>query len=393
MSKWEKVKIQEVFDYASRGKSPNYVENSSIKVINQACIYWDDVIFDNVKFQDESKVNEGRFLIHGDILVNSTGTGTLGRCNIFENTDSTSRYIADSHVTVMRPSKKISSSFFRYFMMAENTQMEINLRCVNGSTNQIELSKEKFLDFLIPLPPIEEQKKIAEILDKASNLISLRKKQIEKFDLLVKARFVEMFGDPVLNLMGWEKSELCNHISVVGGYAFKSDNFLESGIPVLRIGNINSGIFRNTNLVFWKKDDKLNRYLMYPNDLVISLTGTVGKDDYGNVCILGDEYDCYYLNQRNAKLDLGETIDKYYLAYTLKFPMIKAKFTGISRGVRQANISNSDILGLTIPIPPIPIQNQFADFVQKVEKQKAQLQQGLVKLELTYKALIQQYFN
>ena len=66
----------------------------------------------------------------------------------------------------------------------------------------------------------------------------------------------------------------------------------------MRIGNINAGTFRPVNLVYWKKDDDLSRYLMYPGDLVMSLTGTVGKDDYGNVCILGPEYEKYYLNQR-----------------------------------------------------------------------------------------------
>ena len=102
----------------------------------------------------------------------------------------------------------------------------------------------------------------------------------------------------------------------------------------------------------------------------MSLTGTVGKDDYGNVCILGSEYEMYYLNQRNAKLELKDGLDKYYLAELLKFPQIKKRLTGISRGVRQANISNKDILDLSVPIPPMKLQNQFADFVAQVDKSK-----------------------
>ena len=89
-----------------------------------------------------------------------------------------------------------------------------------------------------------------------------------------------------------------------------------------------------------------------------------------NVCILGDEYPEYYLNQRNAKLCLKETIDKYYLSELLKFERIKKRLTGISRGVRQANISNRDILGLNVPIPPIELQHQFADFVTQTDKSK-----------------------
>ena len=77
---------------------------------------------------------------------------------------------------------------------------------------------------------------------------------------------------------------------------------------MLRIGNINAGFFKPVNLVFWDDDEALSRYKMYPGDLVMSLTGTVGKDDYGNVCILGNDFDEYYLNQRNAKLKLKESI-------------------------------------------------------------------------------------
>ena len=202
-----------------------------------------------------------------------------------------------------------------------------------------------------------------------------------------------MFGNPEINDMHWDEHKLSDELSVIGGYAFKSDSFQEDGIPVLRIGNINAGVFRPINLVFWEKDDTLFKYLMYPGDLVMSLTGTVGKDDYGNVCILGSEYEMYYLNQRNAKLELKDGLDKYYLAELLKFPQIKKRLTGISRGVRQANISNKDILDLSVPIPPMKLQNQFADFVAQVDKSKLAVQKSLEQLEILKKSLMQAYFG
>lgn len=185
-----------------------------------------------------------------------------------------------------------------------------------------------------------------------------------------KSRFVEMFGDPEKNTKGWTEKSISNYLNIIGGYAFRSDNFVEEGIPVLRIGNINSGYFKDTNMVYWKYDDELSRYAIYPGDLVMSLTGTVGKDDYGNVCFLGKDYDMYYLNQRNAKLGLKEGLNKYYLAFILKFPAIKSRLTGISRGVRQANISNRDILNLVLPVPPLDLQNQFEELVHQVDKLK-----------------------
>ena len=239
----------------------------------------------------------------------------------------------------------------------------------------------------------KEQKSIAEILSKMDSLISLRKQQIAKLDELVKARFVEMFGDPVANIANWPIERLEKHLTIIGGYAFKSDGFRAKGIPVLRIGNINSGYFQPTNMVYWHDDSTLERYKMHPGDLVISLTGTVGKNDYGNVCILGNDYSEYYLNQRNAKLELNETLNGIYLSELLKFPQIKGRLTGISRGIRQANISNKDILSLPILIPPISLQKQFAAFVERVERQKQTVQQSLEKLELMKKALMQEYFG
>ena len=186
-----------------------------------------------------------------------------------------------------------------------------------------------------------------------------------------QSRFIELFGDPDVNSKGWNECALSEKLNVVGGYAFKSDQFDEErGIPVLRIGNINAGFFRPVNLVYWHEDESLERYIVYPGELVMSLTGTVGKDDYGNVCILGDDYGKYYLNQRNAKLEIVEGIDKYYLSQLLKFEQIKKRLTGISRGVRQANISNKDILNLVVPVPPMEIQEQFSAFVAQTDKSK-----------------------
>lgn len=240
---------------------------------------------------------------------------------------------------------------------------------------------------------LNEQCHIALVLDKIVSLISLRKQQLAKLDELVKARFVEMFGDPATNPMHWQESQLSDHLDIIGGYAFKSEGFAETGIPVLRIGNINSGHFLPVNMVYWQEDQSLQRYKMYPGDLVMSLTGTVGKDDYGNVCILGDDYTEYYLNQRNAKLNIKQTLNKYYLSEMLKFSKIKKRLTGISRGVRQANISNKDILSLLVPIPPIGIQKQFAAFVERTNKSKLTIQQSLDKLEVLKKSLMQEYFG
>lgn len=241
-------------------------------------------------------------------------------------------------------------------------------QAIGGVIKYIKLGN--LADAIIPVPVIEKQREIIEIIEKCNGTIAYRHQELLLMDQLVKSRFIEMFGDPVTNPLRWAMLPLEKCLTVLGGYAFKSEEFKTSGVPVLRIGNINTGAFTPTNMVYWSKDDCLTRYQVLPGDLVISLTGTVGKDDYGNVCILGDAYPMYYLNQRNAKLILDDELNKHYLSELLKFSQIKKKLTGISRGVRQANISNRDILNLVVPIPPIEIQVQFAAFVEQVDKSK-----------------------
>jgi type I restriction enzyme S subunit len=268
------------------------------------------------------------------------------------------------------------------------------IRAVATGSVRVNLKFTMLYEFPINLPDKEVQKEMVKKLDGVKHVISLREQEMQALDDLVKARFVEMFGDPDTNTMGWTERPLSEMLNVLGGYAFKSEGFSEvDGIPVLRIGNINAGFFKPVNMVFWAEDESLDRYIMYPGDLVMSLTGTVGKDDYGNVCILGNDYDKYYLNQRNAKLELKEGLDKYYLSQLLRFEKIKKRLTGISRGVRQANISNKDILNLSVPIPPSDFQLQYAAFVAQVDKSKAVVQKALDEAQILFDSLMQQYFD
>ena len=228
----------------------------------------------------------------------------------------------------------------------------------------------EYSKFKIKNRSIAEQNNIVKELDTVATAIDNAKQRLNALDELVKSRFIEMFGHPDANEKGWEKSKLENFINVVGGYAFKSQKYLSKGIPVLRIGNINAGYFRDTNLVFYQEDSALEKYKIYPNDLVISLTGTAGKDDYGNICLMDSTYGVYYLNQRNAKIEIKHNFNRFFLMYLFAHPEIKQHLTGKNHGIRQGNILNKDILELDVYVPPIELQNEFADFVKLIDKSK-----------------------
>lgn len=300
------------------------------------------------------------YVLHaGDLLVGMDGEFNIAR---WKSIDA----LLNQRVCKLTAKERTNEEYLRFAMVKVLKAIEDKTAFVTVK----HLSAKELNKLELDIPCIEEQNLRADSLSKLEKIISFREEELRLLDNLIKARFIELFGEPDSNPLGWVTEALEFHLDVVGGYAFKSNGFEASGIPVLRIGNINSGRFLAVNMVYWPDDPALDRYKMYPGDLVMSLTGTVGKDDYGNVCILGADYPVYYLNQRNAKLALKDSLHRAYLAELLKFATIKRRLTGISRGVRQANISNRDILQLCIPIPPLELQEQFAAFVEKTDKSK-----------------------
>lgn len=285
-------------------------------------------------------------------------------------------------VKIISPKRELNAKILLYYLQWYKIP---NL----GYSRHYKLLKE----IKIPLPPKSTQLAIVSELDKINELIRLKKEQLKDFDNLAQSLFYEMFGDPVENEKGWEVKKLGELLKVIGGYAFKSDKYKDEGIPILRIGNINSGFFRDTNLVFAESDEKLERYKIFPGDIVISLTGTVGKSDYGNVCIMDDAYNFYYLNQRNAKLEIFGNLDKYYLSAILKNEVIKSRLTSISRGVRQANIANKDIENLQIPLPPLSLQRLFAQRIEQIDREKSEVQKSIQDLETLLASRMQYWFE
>ena len=283
----------------------------------------------------------------------------------------------------------IDKAFFRYAVNSRLKEMEKN---THGATMK-HIVKKDFDNTKIILPPISEQTRIVEELDLLNGILDKKRQQLKELDALSQSIFYDMFGDPIANEKGWEINNFDEFGEVIGGYAFKSSNYKESGIPILKIGNINSGEFKNDPIDYYEYDLKLSRYEIKPNDIVISLTGTVGKGDYGNVCILPNTYDLYYLNQRNAKLETNGFCNNIYLKYLFIDKGIKYILTGNSRGVRQANISNNDIYNLPIPVPPISLQTEFANKIKSIEHQKELIKQSIAETQTLLDSRMDYYFN
>jgi type I restriction enzyme S subunit len=287
--------------------------------------------------------------------------------------------------------KEINSEYVGRFLQSKFSYLREN--CTGATIPH--LSRPILEGIQIPFPPLPQQQKIANILDAADALRHNDKALIAKYDELTQALFLDIFGDPVSNPKGWEKVSGKIVFKLVGGAAFKSSDYTLAGLPLIRIGTVNKGYFDNSQLAFLPKsfEETHSRYIVYPNDLLITLTGTVGKDDYGNAFTLSYEYEKYLLNQRVAKICSSDNYNLVFLKFFLKQKKVKNELIGVSRGVRQANLSNEDFYKLEVINPSIDIQNQFAERIALIEEQRVLAQKSLEKSEELFNSLLQKAFK
>ena len=166
---WEWTRLSNVCEYIHRGKSPVYGATKKLPIIAQKCNQWDRIYTEKCLFAEEStikKYTQEQFLLIGDIIINSTGTGTVGRTGYVEQYifQEYSNFVADSHVTVVRANHLIFAKYLYLFLKSPQIQTDIEFLC-SGSTNQIELAISTIRTFLIPIPPFQEQVHIVELYE------------------------------------------------------------------------------------------------------------------------------------------------------------------------------------------------------------------------------------
>ena len=167
--KWKWVQLETICSYLQRGKSPKYSEIKQLPVIAQKCNQWDGLHMERALFIDPVTIESykpERFLQQNDILLNSTGTGTLGRVGLYDpSVNPYEQAVADGHVTVIRINNTIAHPYFIKHALASTKFQTIIIDAATGTTKQKELNLSTVKQLLVPLPPIEEQRRIVAKLE------------------------------------------------------------------------------------------------------------------------------------------------------------------------------------------------------------------------------------
>ena len=252
------------------------------------------------------------------------------------------------------------------------------------------LTKSDLLKIEITLPSLEIQEKIVNKLLKIEEVIQARQQQLQKLDELVKARFVELFGDMILNPNSWEKIDLGTVCDVRDG-THDSPKYFAEGIPLVTSRNLSSGRidFTDCNLICEADYNKINeRSKVDLGDILMPMIGTVG-----NPIIVDIDAEFAIKNVALIKFSENSKVVNVFVKALLESDYFDRAVLDKVRGGTQKFISLGDIRRLNVCLPPLEVQKQFAAFVTQADKSKVAVQKALDEAQLLFDSLMQKYFG
>lgn len=238
-------------------------------------------------------------------------------------------------------------------------------------------------------PNSEEQSKIVLILDGISSVIEHCQRQLQKLDELVKARFIELFGDPISNPKGWKKDKAESHIDLLSGYPFQSEQYVNDGINICGGLIIMPQKIQWQDCRHWPSVDGYEDYLLAEDDIVMALDRPWISEGF-KIAQVDSTHLPALLIQRTARIR-GIDVNQQYLFHCFVNGGFD-KHCNVT-GSLVPHISAKDIRSFEILLPPIKLQKQFAAFVKQVDKSKVAVQKALDETQLLFDSLMQKYFG
>ena len=250
----------------------------------------------------------------------------------------------------------------------------------------------------IPLCSLGEQEKIVNILNKVNKVIATRKQQLQQLDELVKARFVEMFGDPVANPMKWDmpliEDVVANEKNALKagpfGSALKKEYYVSSGYKIYGQEQVISGDHTFGDYYIDEERYKLlENCAVQAGDVLISLVGT-----YGKLLIMPEKFEPGIINPRLMKITFDKKkVNPFYFQHYFQSDSLKKALAENTHGGTMDILNLGIVRKLVMPLPPIELQNQFVTFVEQVDKSKFAVQKALDEAQTLFDSLMQEYFG
>ncbi len=356
---WNLEALEDACTFISRGISPMYREKGGVLVLNQKCVRNHLIDYSLARRHDIDKKNvkSERFIKKGDVLINSTGQGTLGRIAQVR-TEPPEPTIVDSHVTIVRPNlEKFYLDYFGYALIQIEDELK---KSGQGASGQTELAKTRVQkEFFVSYPSNKsKQESIVTKIDTAFAEIDkaieqVEAKQAEAERLKASLLGISIRGDAVM----WKTVKLGEVLELQNGYAFKSKEYSQDGFFVMRITNVQQGYIsaHNPKYIQIASASKLTKFILEEGDILVSLTGDIGR-----VGVIREEHLPAALNQRVARVQsVDASLDSRFLFHYLNSAIFRNQVEALGKGAAQANVSTKEILEITLELPPLTEQQRI----------------------------------
>jgi type I restriction enzyme S subunit len=365
-----RTRLGDVVTYLQRGKSPTYSEKGRVRVINQKCIRWRGIDLRHARYIDDSKANEfasTRYLLAGDVLVNSTGEGTIGRANVWQG-DCKGQWVADSHVTVIRPSTKLDGTWLKFWLESTEGQ-EFVSSSKTGATKQTELSSSKLKECSIPLPDLMEQLKVVsrikDCMVRVDEMETLRGASRAQQQYLSASLIESELHPELTNVDGWRihsVGELVTSVRNGRSIAQDTEGRADGGVLTLTaVRSIDLGIEHQKPIAL--PDTVAQQFGIDEGDVFVSRANTI---ELVGLSAVAEEKPAARLIYPDLLIKLKADRSKIlprYLAYALRSAsarkQIKARALGSSQ--TMVKISGERLREVTLPVPSLDKQAEIID--------------------------------
>lgn len=387
----QRIKLNDLCHVVTKGTTPTSVglafSDSGIPFLRIQNLSNKTISLKNVLFIDEKTHNtlKRSVIKPKDFLI--TIAGTIGKVAIVPDEFPESN--CNQAIAILRlDNAKLHPEYLFHWLHTKDALQQITGKKVTATISNLSLGQIKNLE--IPLPPLAEQKQIAAILDAADSLRQKDQQLVEHYTALSQSLFLEMFGDPETNPMGWECRTLNELVSKLGDGLHGTPTYSEEGEYYFINGNnLQNGVIQINSQTKKVSSEEFNKHKKELNEstMLVSINGTIGKVAFyrGENIVLGKSA-CYFNVQETL-------INKIFLYRLIESPYFIKYASGLATGSTIKNVSLKTMRNFPVPTPPKELQNQFAERIAIIEQQKQQAQTNLEKSEALFNSLLHRAFT
>ena len=387
--RWEYKKLGEVAS-SELGKTLNKSKDTG-KLYPYICavnVLWDMIDLTILKHAFFEKEEIDRYSVRkGDLLV--CEGGDTGRSAIWEKEEPV---LYQNALHRVRFTTEMEARFAMYCLWHLKNNGQIDQKYSKGVTIK-HLVKSSLLSIELPVPPLSTQLSIVSELDKINELIRLKKEQLKDYDNLAQSIFYEMFGDPVENEKGWEVKKL-GEVAMIKTGPFGSmlhkEDYITGGIPLINPMHIQNfkAVPDKDFTISKEKAAELCNYQLKINDVIFARRGDIGR-----CAVISDKEAGCLCGTGSLFVRFERKLSSIYTMYVVRTTSFIKELVSKAKGATMLNLNSSTMENLRFPLPPLPLQQLFAQRIELIEKQKAEVQRTIKALETLLASRMQYWFD